>query len=138
MVDEKMCVGVVKDELMARIGIENYEDALKKEGCKEMNFTGRAMKGYVFLSDDAIDLDVDLEYWLQLALDFNPLAKASKKRKKWIGKRNYQNGFTRQKFFITKTQTKLPKLPIRSFELVYILRRKCLGMSLKSFEVIKQ
>lgn len=82
MVDEKMCVGVVKDELMARIGTEKYAEALKIEGCKEMNFTGRAMKGYVFLSEDAIDLDSDLEYWLQLALDFNPLAKASKKRKK--------------------------------------------------------
>ena len=47
-----------------------------------MNFTGRPMKGYVFLTDDAIDLESDLEYWVQLALDFNPLAKASKKRKK--------------------------------------------------------
>ena len=46
-----------------------------------MNFTGRSMKGYVFLTVDAYDLDSDLQYWLQLALDFNPLAKASKKRK---------------------------------------------------------
>ncbi len=81
MVEEKMCVGVVRDELMARIGTYNYEAALQKEGCKEMNFTGRAMRGYVFLTEDATDLDTDLEYWLQLALDFNPLAKASKKRK---------------------------------------------------------
>lgn len=82
MVDEKMCVGVVQDEVMARIGIDNYEEALKKEGCKEMNFTGRSMRGYVFLNEDATDLDTDLEYWLQLALAFNPLAKASKKKKK--------------------------------------------------------
>lgn len=82
MVDEKMCVGVVKEEIMARIGTDNYEVALKKEGCSEMNFTGRAMKGYVFLNEDATDLDSDLEYWLQMALDFNPLAKASKKKKK--------------------------------------------------------
>ena len=47
-----------------------------------MNFTGKAMKGYVFLTEDAYDLDVDLNYWLQLALDFNPLAKASKKKTK--------------------------------------------------------
>ncbi|WP_152287509.1 TfoX/Sxy family protein [Flavicella marina] len=81
MVDEKMCVGVVKDEVMARIGTDNYEEALKKEGCKEMNFTGRAMKGYVFLTEDATDLDSDLEYWVELALVFNPFAKASKKKK---------------------------------------------------------
>ncbi len=80
MVDDKMCLGVIKNEVMARIGIEKYEGALKKEGCNEMNFTGRPMKGYVFLTDDAIDLDNDLEYWIQLALDFNPLAKTSKKR----------------------------------------------------------
>ena len=82
MVDEKMCVGVVKDEVMARIDPEIYQQSLSKPGCKEMNFTGRPMKGYVFLTDDAIDLDQDLHQWLQLALDFNPKAKASKKKKK--------------------------------------------------------
>ena len=34
------------------------------------------------VKDEAIDLDDDLEYWIQLALDFNPFAKASKKRVK--------------------------------------------------------
>lgn len=82
MVDEKMCVGIVKEELMARIGPDAYEAALTKDGCKEMNFTGRTMKGYVFLEADATDLDGDLSYWVQLCLDFNPLAKASKKKKK--------------------------------------------------------
>lgn len=82
MVDNKMCIGVAKDEVMARIGVDIYEEALNKPGCNEMNFTGRPMKGYVFLNDDATDLESDLEYWIQLALDFNPLAKASKKRKK--------------------------------------------------------
>lgn len=81
MVDDKMCVGIVKDEVMARINPDIYEKSLLKDGCNTMNFTGRPMKGYVFLTDEAIDLDQDLHYWLQLALDFNPLAKASKKRK---------------------------------------------------------
>ena len=80
MVDNKMCLGIVKDEVMARIGVDAYDDALQKPGCNEMNFTGRPMKGYVFLTDGAIDLDTDLENWVQLALDFNPLAKASKKK----------------------------------------------------------
>lgn len=80
MVEGKMCVGIIKDELMARIGSEKYPSALTKKGCKEMTFTGRPMKGYVYLDEDSLDLDADLEYWLQLALDFNPLAKASKKK----------------------------------------------------------
>ena len=64
MVDDKMCIGIVKDEVMARIGPEKYEESLQKPGCNEMNFTGRPMKGYVFLTDEATDLDVDLEYWV--------------------------------------------------------------------------
>jgi len=82
MVDDKMCCGIVQDELMARIGAAVYKEALQKEHCKEMNFTGRAMKGYVFIEADGLDMDVDLDYWIQKCLDFNPLAKASKKRKK--------------------------------------------------------
>ncbi len=71
MVRTKMCVGIVKEELMARIGKDNYENALEKTGCKEMKFTGRPMKGYVFLEPHAIDMDTELEYWIQLSLDFN-------------------------------------------------------------------
>lgn len=82
MVDDKMCVGIVKEELMARIGEENQFEAVKRKGCKEMTFTGRPMKGYVYLSPEALDLDKDLEYWLSLALAFNPKARASKKRRK--------------------------------------------------------
>lgn len=82
MIDNKMCVGINHDEIMARIHPDVYEESLNKVGCKEMNFTGRPMKGFVFLSDEATDLEEDLYKWLQLALDFNPLAKASKKKKK--------------------------------------------------------
>jgi len=39
------------------------------------------MKGFVYLSDEALDLDVNLYYWLHLAFGFNPLAKARIKRK---------------------------------------------------------
>lgn len=82
MVDDKMMVGVVKNELMARIGPHVYEEALQRLGCKEMNFTGRSMKGYVFVDGEGIDLEKDLEYYVQLAIDFNPLAISSKKKKK--------------------------------------------------------
>lgn len=80
MVDDKMCVGVIGDKLMARINPLIYEEALRKEGCREMSFTGRALKGFVFVEPEAIDMDADLAYWLQLCLDYNPLAKSSKKK----------------------------------------------------------
>ena len=82
MVDDKMCVGIVKDDLMARIDPENYEQALKRSGCREMNFTGRPMKGFVFIGPEGTDMDEDLEYWVGLALEYNPRAVSSKKKKK--------------------------------------------------------
>ena len=81
MVDDKMCVGIVKNELMARIGPEKYEESLSKEGCSAMNFTGRPMKGYVFVQAEALDSDSELRHWLDLAVAFNPFAKSSKKKK---------------------------------------------------------
>jgi hypothetical protein len=46
-----------------------------------MNFTGRPMKGFVFIDAEVIDREDDLEHWIQLCLDFNPLAKSYKKKK---------------------------------------------------------
>ena len=82
MVDDKMCVGIVKDSLMARIGPEKYEAALAEEDVDPMDFTGRPMKGYVFIRPDAVDAEKELDKWIQLCLDFNPVAKSSKKRNK--------------------------------------------------------
>lgn len=81
MVDDKMCVGVNKDELMARIDPEIYREALKKKGSREMDFTGRPMKGFVFVVPTGTDIDNDLEYWVKLALEYNPKARSSKKKK---------------------------------------------------------
>ena len=82
MVDDKMCVGVHTDQLMARIGPEAYDSALLRRGCRPMDFTGRPLKGFVFVDPEGIDLEEDLDYWLELCLAFNPLAKSSKKKKK--------------------------------------------------------
>jgi len=88
MVNEKMCCGIHIDKkygdslLMARIGVEAYEEEIKKEVCLPMDFTGRPMKGYIFVTPDGFDMDSDLEFWIQLCIDFNPKAKASKKKNK--------------------------------------------------------
>lgn len=80
MVNGKMCVGVLKDELMVRLDPVVYDIALKRKGCREMNFTGKPMKGFVFVSPKGTNNKKDLGYWIDLALDFNKKAKASKKR----------------------------------------------------------
>jgi len=81
MVNDKMCVGVIKDDMMARIDPEKWEEALEKHGCRPMDFTGKTMKGWVFISPEGIDKIKDLKYWINLALDFNRKAKSSKKQK---------------------------------------------------------
>ena len=81
LLDDKMLAGIVKDQVMARINPDFYSEALEKEGCNEMNFTGSAMKGFVFLDEDAVVSDEDLGYWIDKCLEFNPLAKSSKKKK---------------------------------------------------------
>ncbi|WP_303315613.1 TfoX/Sxy family protein [Flavivirga abyssicola] len=86
--DNKMLCGIHIDKkygdslLMARIGESVYETELKKPECLPMDFTGRPMKGYIFVTPDGFDNDDDLSYWLDLCIHFNPLAKASKPKKK--------------------------------------------------------
>jgi hypothetical protein len=76
-----MCVCVVKDDLMARIDPDEYESALKKRGCREMDYTGRPMKGFVFVGPEGTKTKRDLEAWVKLALAYNKSAKASKKKR---------------------------------------------------------
>jgi len=88
MVDNKMLCGTHIDKkygdslLMARIGEATYEKVIEREDCLPMDFTGRPMRGYIFVTPDGFDMEDDLTYWIDLCLAFNPLAKASKRRKK--------------------------------------------------------
>ena len=81
MVNYKMCVGVEKERLMVRLNPDLMEEVMEKEGCRPMDFTGRIMKGYVFVDITAVNTKKKLEYWIQLALEYNSIAKASKKKK---------------------------------------------------------
>jgi TfoX/Sxy family transcriptional regulator of competence genes len=77
MVDDKMCIGVVKDQLMARIDPNEEKSALALEGAKPMNLTGKPMRGYVFVNPEGYDFEEDLDRWIDMCLDFNPKAKRS-------------------------------------------------------------
>ena len=89
-VDNKMLCGIHIDKkygdslLMARIGEIAYEKEIGKSICLPMDFTGRPMRGYIFVTPDGFDTDVDLSHYIDLCLAFNPLAKASKPKKKKI------------------------------------------------------
>jgi TfoX/Sxy family transcriptional regulator of competence genes len=81
MVNDKMCIGIIKDEMMCRIDPELQEEALEKNGCRIMDFTGRPMKGYVMVEDSGMRTKKEFEFWINLCLDFNKRAKSSKKKK---------------------------------------------------------
>lgn len=87
MVNEKMCIGVDTDRktghdrLMVRVGKATYDDLLAHPGCREMDFTGKPMKGFLFIYPEGFDSDADLDFWIEKALAFNRNeAMAAKKR----------------------------------------------------------
>ena len=79
MVNHKMCVGVDmdkktgQDRLMVRVGKLPYEELLAKSGSKEMDFTGKAMRGFLFIEPEGFDSEEDLDFWVAKALEFNIL-----------------------------------------------------------------
>ena len=84
MVNDKMCVGVIKDEMMCRIDPDFHKTAIEMTGCRTMDFTKRPMRGYVMIDETGMRTPKELEYWINLALEFNDKAKSSKKKKKLL------------------------------------------------------
>lgn len=82
MVNGKMSVGVVGEEMMCRIGEANESVALERNGCRPMDFTGRPMKGYVYVSEVGLKRKTDFDYWIRLCLEFNAIAKKAPKAKR--------------------------------------------------------
>ncbi|MFH0760598.1 MAG: TfoX/Sxy family protein [Bacteroidota bacterium] len=80
LVDDKMCAGVLKKDLMVRVDPLLHEKMLKKPGTEPMAPAGY-MKGFIMVDPKHVDMDEDLEYWINLALEFNPRAKSSRKIK---------------------------------------------------------
>src|SRR4030067_1098632 len=70
MVNGKMCVGIIKDEMMCRIDPDFHDRAIQRAGCRTMNFTGRPMKGYVMVESTGMKSKKDFDYWIDLALNF--------------------------------------------------------------------
>ena len=82
MLNDKMCVGIIKAELMCRIDPELHEIVVERTGCRTMDFTKRPMKGYIMVDESGMKTKKEFNYWIDLALEFNQKAKSSKKKKK--------------------------------------------------------
>jgi len=82
MVNDKMALGVEKDRLMVRLNPDIYDEVMEKDGCRPMDFSGKVMKGFVFVDAKVLTSKKKLGYWVNLALEYNKIAKASKKKTK--------------------------------------------------------
>ena len=80
MVNDKMCIGVIKDDMMIRIDPTLEEEVLSKNGCRVMDFQTRPMKGYFYVDEEGMKTKKDFDYWIDLCLAFNKVAKLSKKK----------------------------------------------------------
>lgn len=79
--DGKMFVGIVKDELMARVGKEAHAEWVKKKGARTMDFTGRPMLGYVFVKPEGF-VGRALASWVEQCWEHVDGVKKAPKRKK--------------------------------------------------------
>src|SRR5687767_7603818 len=70
LVDGHMSVGIVQDKLMVRVGPESYDRVLRERHARRMDFTGRPMKGFVYVVADGYETDADLQRWVDLGVRF--------------------------------------------------------------------
>lgn len=81
MLKDKMFCGIVKDDLMVRCLEENYETLLKKPHARQMDFTGKPMKGFLYVDAAGIKTDNQLNKWIDTGIEF-ALKSPTKKKKK--------------------------------------------------------
>ena len=85
MINGKMSVGIIKDELMVRVVSEKYEAALQLPHAKAMDFTGRVMKGFVQVEEPGFETEEQLQYWLETGIEFAEKVEIKKPKRKKAG-----------------------------------------------------
>ncbi|MHA2249838.1 MAG: TfoX/Sxy family protein [Candidatus Kariarchaeaceae archaeon] len=70
MINGNMAVGVMKDDLMVRVGPLKYKEYLQKTNAREMDFTGRPMKGMVFVPLKTINSDLVFQEWVNAGISY--------------------------------------------------------------------
>ena len=81
MVFGHMCCGVQGDILMARVGADQYETALQKNYSRKMTFTGKPLKGFVYVDPEGFAEDDDLISWITTCQQFVATLPAKKEKK---------------------------------------------------------
>ena len=70
LVRGNMACGVVGNKLMVRVGPEQYAEALSHPDARKMDFTGRPMKGFLYVMPKGLRSDKALAAWVERGLAF--------------------------------------------------------------------
>ena len=84
---DSMFVGVNKDDLMARVGPDQHDEALARPGARPMDFTGRPMKGFLFVAPEGLASDAQLKAWIDDCLGYVASLPAKKPKAAKMSKR---------------------------------------------------
>ena len=64
----KMCVGETKERLMVRVPSEKMEEALRTDFVGPMDFTGKPMKEFIFVTEKGFDTEEKLQHWVEIGV----------------------------------------------------------------------
>ena len=81
LLNGKMCCGALKDVLVVRVNPDESESLLKKPYARPMDFTGRPMKGFLYVSSGGYKTDKQLGAWIERSIDFASSLPVKRKKK---------------------------------------------------------
>ncbi|TDD93813.1 TfoX/Sxy family protein [Flavobacterium cellulosilyticum] len=82
MINDKMCVGIMKAEVMLRVLDSEYEVLIESNHVHPMNFTGKTMKGFLLIEAEGLKKETDLNKWIDYGLEFSKFGIVKSKKKK--------------------------------------------------------
>lgn len=82
MLDGNMCCGVIEQNLIVRVGPKQYEAALTESHVRPMDFTGRPLRGFVYVSPEGYAEETELERWVERGARFVRTLPAKRPKKK--------------------------------------------------------
>jgi TfoX/Sxy family transcriptional regulator of competence genes len=81
LINRKMCCGVIKENLLLRLGPRDYEILVKKPNFRPMDFTGRPLRGFIFVNQKGCETSAQLAKLVKLSADYVMSIKEMKKKK---------------------------------------------------------
>lgn len=82
MINDKMCVGVTKEQMMLRVMDEHFDALVEENYVHAMSMRGKTMRGFLFIDQEAFSNDADLNRLVSMGLEFGEKGELKSKKKK--------------------------------------------------------